>query len=116
MPGQTLISDGFLSPTVGLQQLSAKSWFLPLKPASLAGRRAGSAVIECSTHQEGPATSAPPGRRNHRLGDPQGLSFSAGEWFRAVSPIEPLAVRVVIFGAQKMVQGAELAGALTRYF
>jgi hypothetical protein len=116
MPGPTLITDGSLSPTVNLQQLSALIWFLPLTSANFSGTPAGSVNSECNAICFGPVSAASPGRRNRRLGTRSSLSFAAGEWFRTLSPIEPAIVRMMSFSVQKTIQGAELVGALARYF
>jgi hypothetical protein len=116
MPGPMLMIDGILSPAVILQQLSVLIWLLPLVPATFAGHTAGPAYSECNAIWVGSVTAASPGRRKRHLGAPRGLNFTAGEWFRTLSPIEPVIVRVMSFGAQKAIQGAEFAGALTKYF
>ena len=116
MPGPMLMIDGNLSPSVILQQLSSLIWLLPLVPAILAGNRTDPAYRECNAIWVGSVSAASPGRRDRRLGTPGNWSFAAGEWFRTLSPIEPAIVRVMSFGAQKTIQGAEFAGSLTRYF
>lgn len=116
MPGPMLMIDGILSPTVILQQLSPLIWLLPLVPATFTGNSTGLANSECNAIWVGSVTAATPGRRNSRLGTPGRFFFIAGEWFRTLSPVEPVVVRVMSFGAQKAIQGAEFAGALARYF
>ena len=76
----------------------------------------GLANSECNAIWVGSVTAATPGRRNSRLGTPGRFFFIAGEWFRTLSPVEPVVVLVMSFGAQNAIQGAEFAGALARYF